>query len=66
MTALARLAAEGLVEISPNRGARVTSWSVEELEGIFDLRSALEPRLTALAVSLINSCLLYTSPSPRD
>jgi DNA-binding GntR family transcriptional regulator len=48
--ALARLAAEGLVEISPNRGARVTSWSVEELEGIFDLRSALEPRLTALAV----------------
>jgi DNA-binding GntR family transcriptional regulator len=48
--ALARLAAEGLVEISPNRGARVTSWSVEELEGVFDLRSALEPRLTALAV----------------
>lgn len=48
--ALSRLAAEGLVEIIPNRGARVTSWTVAELEGVFDLRTALEPRLTALAV----------------
>ena len=48
--ALGRLAAEGLVEIIPNRGARVTSWTVAELEGVFDLRTALEPRLTALAV----------------
>ncbi|HEY4420694.1 MAG TPA: GntR family transcriptional regulator [Pseudonocardia sp.] len=48
--ALGRLAAEGLVEIVPNRGARVASWTIAELEGVFDLRSALEPRLTALAV----------------
>ena len=48
--ALSRLAAEGLVEIVPNRGARVSSWTVAELEEVFDLRSALEPRLTALAV----------------
>ena len=48
--ALSRLAAEGLVEISPNRGARVTTWTVAELEGVFDLRSTLEPQLTALAV----------------
>ncbi|MDT7552062.1 MAG: hypothetical protein QOI16_598 [Pseudonocardiales bacterium] len=48
--ALGRLAAEGLVEIVPNRGARVTSWTVAELEDVFDLRTALEPRLTALAV----------------
>jgi len=48
--ALGRLAAEGLVEIIPNRGARVTSWTVAELEGVFDLRTALEPRLTALSV----------------
>jgi DNA-binding GntR family transcriptional regulator len=48
--ALTRLAAEGLVEIVPNRGARVASWTVAELEDVFDLRSALEPRLTALAV----------------
>ncbi len=47
--ALTRLAAEGLVEIVPNRGARVSSWSVAELEGVFDLRAALEPWLTALA-----------------
>jgi DNA-binding GntR family transcriptional regulator len=48
--ALTRLAAEGLVEIVPNRGARVSSWTVAELEEVFDLRAALEPRLTALAV----------------
>ncbi len=48
--ALTRLAAEGLVEIIPNRGARVSSWTVAELEEVFDLRAALEPRLTALAV----------------
>ena len=48
--ALGRLAAEGLVEIVPNRGARVASWTVAELEDVFDLRTALEPRLTALAV----------------
>lgn len=48
--ALARLASEGLVEIVPNRGARVSSWTVAELEEVFDLRAALEPHLTALAV----------------
>jgi DNA-binding GntR family transcriptional regulator len=48
--ALGRLAAEGLVEIVPNRGARVATWTVEELEGVFELRALLEPQLTALAV----------------
>jgi DNA-binding GntR family transcriptional regulator len=48
--ALTRLAAEGLVELVPNRGARVASWSVTELEGVFDLRAAVEPRLTGHAV----------------
>ena len=48
--ALSRLAAEGLVEITPNRGARVVTWTVAELEGVFDLRSVLEPQLTAHAV----------------
>jgi len=48
--ALSRLAAEGLVEIQPNRGARVVTWTVAELEGVFDLRSTLEPQLTAFAV----------------
>lgn len=48
--ALTQLTAEGLVELAPNRGARVNNWSVAELEGVFDLRTSLEPRLTALAV----------------
>jgi DNA-binding GntR family transcriptional regulator len=49
--ALSRLAAEGLVEIAPNRGARVATWSVAELEGVFDLRASLEPQLTGFAVA---------------
>ena len=48
--ALTRLAAEGLVEIVPNRGARVATWTVAELEGVFDLRASLEPQLTGFAV----------------
>jgi len=48
--ALTRLAAEGLVEVAANRGARVATWTVAELEGVFDLRASLEPRLTAFAV----------------
>jgi DNA-binding GntR family transcriptional regulator len=55
--ALSRLAAEGLVEVVPNRGARVATWTVAELEGVFDLRSTLEPQLTGFAVP---------HASPRD
>jgi len=50
--ALSRLAAHGLVDTAPNRGARVATWSLAEVEGVFDLRTTLEPRLTALAVPL--------------
>lgn len=49
--ALSRLASEGLVELSPHRGARVASWTVAELEGVFDLRLALEPRAAARAAT---------------
>jgi len=48
--ALSRLAAEGLVEIVPNRGARVARWSDEDLEQIFELRLQLEPYAVGLAV----------------
>ncbi len=48
--ALSRLVVQGLVDSAPNRGARVATWTLAELEGVFDLRTALEPRLTALAV----------------
>ena len=76
--ALSRLAAEGLVQITPNRGARVATWTVAELEGVFDLRSVLEPRLTAYAVpnarpadvddleELAVRMLAVGSPGPRQ
>ena len=40
--ALLRLAGEGLVEVAPNRGARVIARSGRELEHVFELRSRLE------------------------
>jgi DNA-binding GntR family transcriptional regulator len=40
--ALRHLAAEGLVELVPNKGARVIAWSVEELEQVFELRAQVE------------------------
>lgn len=48
--ALPRLAAEGLVELIPNRGARVVSWSPADLEQIFEIRLRLEPYAVSLAV----------------
>ena len=65
--ALSRLAAEGLVELSPNRGARAAPWTSQELREIFELRLRLEPyavrqavpRLSAAswrAVGLAQSC----------
>ncbi|MCQ4159017.1 GntR family transcriptional regulator [Roseomonas sp. GC11] len=43
--ALFQLEAEGLVRISPHRGATVAELSPEELEEAFALRALLEPRL---------------------
>jgi len=40
--ALRLLAAEGLVEIASNRGARVVEWSAEELDAVFEVRVRLE------------------------
>lgn len=40
--ALRRLEVEGLVEVLPHRGARVTEWSRTDLEEIYDLRTMLE------------------------
>lgn len=48
--ALSRLAAEGLVELQPNRGARVASYSPEDLHDIFELRLRLEPYAVRQAV----------------
>ena len=40
--ALTMLEAEGLVEITPNRGATVSSFSIEDVWDIYDLRAVLE------------------------
>jgi DNA-binding GntR family transcriptional regulator len=40
--ALRRLAAEGLVELLPNRGARVPTWDDHDVDDIFELRAVLE------------------------
>src|SRR5215212_1056166 len=40
--ALAMLEAEGLVEISPNRGATVCSFGLDDVWDIYDLRAVLE------------------------
>ncbi len=52
--ALSRLAAEGLVDLVPNRGARVARWSDEDLEQIFELRLRLEPYAVGLAIPRIS------------
>lgn len=51
--ALSRLAAEGLVEVHPHRGARVVSFSAQDLDGIFDVRLALEARATGRAAARV-------------
>jgi DNA-binding GntR family transcriptional regulator len=53
--ALSRLAAEGLVEIQPNRGARVATWTPEQLREIFELRLRLEPYAVRLAVPALTA-----------
>jgi DNA-binding GntR family transcriptional regulator len=40
--ALRTLSSQGLVELLPNRGARVARWSVKDLDEIYELRVMLE------------------------
>lgn len=53
--ALSRLASEGLVDLQPNRGARVATWSQAELREIFELRLQLEPFAVRQAVPRIGA-----------
>lgn len=48
--AIQRLAAEGLVELTPQRGARVTQVSTRDLLEIYQLRLLLEPLALRLSV----------------
>jgi DNA-binding GntR family transcriptional regulator len=47
--ALSRLAADGLVELLPNRGARVAAVSAEDMEAAYEARLHLEPAAAGLA-----------------
>jgi DNA-binding GntR family transcriptional regulator len=49
------LQTEGLVEVEPNLGAVVASWSSEDTEEIFELRAMLECFATRLAGERITS-----------
>lgn len=52
--ALRRLNAEGLVDFTPNRGAKVTAWSERELEDLYEARALLEgfgARLAAVRIT---------------
>lgn len=52
--ALRRLAADGLVEVLPHRGARVVQWSAEDLEEIYELRALLESHGAARAATRVH------------
>ncbi|MEF3273443.1 MAG: GntR family transcriptional regulator [Chloroflexus sp.] len=56
--ALVRAAAEGLVQIFPNRGAVARSFSVADLLEMYDLRALLEGHAAYLAASRITSAQL--------
>jgi len=49
--ALRRLASEGLVDVTPNRGASVARWESADLREIFDLRAILESYAAQRAAS---------------
>lgn len=53
--ALRQLEMEGLVEVLPHRGARVTAWTAADLEEIYDLRAMLEAFAADRAASRIGS-----------
>ena len=47
--ALGRLASDGLVELLPNRGARVAETSAEDMAASYDARRVIEPAAARLA-----------------
>ena len=47
--AIGRLAADGLVELLPNRGARVADISADDMRAAYEARLVIEPAAAALA-----------------
>lgn len=56
--ALWQLSAEGLVALTPNRGAVVTRLSADEVEEIFDIRGGLESTALRLAIPQLSPAIL--------
>lgn len=53
--ALRRLAAEGFVTSTPNRGVQVAAWTPQDLDEIFQLRALLESHAAERAASRITA-----------
>ncbi len=53
--ALTMLEAEGLVQIQPNKGAMVCSFSVDDVMEVYDLRAVLEGHATRRAAAKIDA-----------
>jgi len=53
--AFRRLGAEGWLEIKRNQGVRVTTWSIQDVEEIFEARALIEPYLVGRAVARISA-----------
>jgi DNA-binding GntR family transcriptional regulator len=51
---LRRLQAEGLIEVAPNRGARVIDWKSLDIEAIYDLRAVVEGFIVRRAALVIS------------
>jgi DNA-binding GntR family transcriptional regulator len=51
--ALRRLAAEGMVDIHPNRGAQVVSFTPEDVAALYAMRAEFEPVAARLSVPLL-------------
>lgn len=56
--ALRLLASEGLVELTPNKGARVMAWSAAELDEVFALRAQVEGLAARRAAERIPDAML--------
>jgi DNA-binding GntR family transcriptional regulator len=56
--ALRRLGSEGLVEVLPNRGARVRTWTAQDLEESYELRAVLEGLAARRAAARVEPAVL--------